>query len=99
MHGTMWMAACAAALLVLSCGGDEFVAGIGNGGNKIYSSPIDEVVDTLGQDPAVPPVTDEMLRAAFDAIVRRAGDGDPEAVMVLYRVAAEQREAKQDGTE
>jgi hypothetical protein len=89
------MAACAAVLLALGCGGDEFVAGIGNGGNRIYSSPIDEVVDTLGQDPSVPPVTDAMLRAAFDAIVRRAGDGDPEAVMVLYRVAAQQREPKE----
>lgn len=95
MTRATWMTACGAALLALGCGGDEYVAGIGNGGNRIYTHPIDEVVETLGEDPSVPPVTDEMLRAGFDAILRRAGEGDPEAVMVLFRVAAVQREPKQ----
>ena len=94
MTRSTWKAALAAALLALGCGGDQFVSGLGNGGNHFYTNQLDQVAAVLAKSPAVPQVGDETLRAAFDAIARRAGDGDPEAVMVLFKVAAAQREPK-----
>lgn len=82
-----------AAAAVLSCGiGDEFVTGVGNGGNRFYATPvIDDLAEQLAGNAVVPPVTDEMLRTAFDAIAGRAAAGDPDAALILFRVAEEQR--------
>jgi hypothetical protein len=99
MSNSMHNAAAAAALagfLGLGCGGENLVTGIGNGGSRIYASQLDQVVEVLAESSAVPQISDDQLRGAFDAIARRAGDGDPEAVMVLFRVAAEQRESKRE---
>jgi hypothetical protein len=79
---------------LVSCwgAGDGFVAGIGNGGTRIYANPVlDEVVDALAADPELPTITDEMLLAGFDAIRRHAAEGDPQAVLILYQVAERQR--------
>jgi len=80
---------------LFACGiGDDFVSGFGNGGNHFYASPvIDELAEQLAGSAAVPPVTDEMLRTAFDAIAAGAADGDAEAALILFRVAEAQREA------
>ena len=75
------------------CGiGDRLIAGFVNSSNRIYTDPTQELAEVLARHPGVPPVTDEMLAAGFDAIRRRASDGDPDAVLILYRVADRQRE-------
>jgi hypothetical protein len=81
---------------MLSCGlGDDFVSGIGNGGNRFYATPvIDELAEQLASNAVVQPVTDEMLRRAFDAIAERAAAGDADAALILFRVAEEQRKAQ-----
>jgi len=85
------------ALLGLSslfgCGiGDTMITGLGNGGNRIYADPVlDEVVDVLAESASVPRVSDEMLQSGFDAIQRRASEGDAQSVLILYRVAERQR--------
>jgi len=80
---------------VLACGvGDDIVSGVGNGGNRFYATPvIDELAEQLASNAVVAPVTDEMLRTAFDAIAERAANGDPDAALILFRVAEEQRRA------
>jgi hypothetical protein len=74
------------------CGmGDRLITGFVNSANHIYTDPTQELAETLGRHPGVPPVTDEMLAVGFDAILRRASAGDPDAVLILYRVAERQR--------
>ena len=84
------------AAALLACGlGDEIVSGIGNGGNRFYATPvIDELAEYLASNAVVEPVTDEMLRSAFDAIGKRAANGDPDAALILFRLAEEQRKAQ-----
>ncbi len=84
------------AAAMFACGvGDDFVSGIGNGGNRFYATPvIDELAEQLGSSAVVQPVTDQMLRRAFDAIVERAVAGDADAALILFRVAEEQRKAQ-----
>jgi hypothetical protein len=80
---------------IVGCGnGDRLVAGVGNSGNRLYTNPIDEVAEVLAETAAVPRVSDETLVQGFEAIQRRALEGDAEAVLILFRVAEEQR--KQD---
>ena len=83
---------------VLACGiGDDVVTGLGNGGNRFYAPPvIDELAEHLAANAVVAAVTDDMLRTAFDAISARAADGDPEAALILFRVAEEQRRAENE---
>lgn len=84
------------ATAVFACGfGDHVVTGLGNGGNRFYAAPVmDELAEELAGNAVVPPVTDEMLRTAFDAIAERAAGGDSEAALILFRVAEEQRKAQ-----
>jgi hypothetical protein len=81
------------ATATLACGvGDDVVTGLGNGGNRFYATPVmDELAEELAGNAVVPPVTDEMLRTAFDAIAERSAAGNPEAAFILFRVAEEQR--------
>jgi hypothetical protein len=81
-----------------ACGlGDDVVTGLGNGGNRFYATPgMDELAEQLAGNAVVPPVTDEMLRTAFEAIASRAANGDPDAALILFRVAEEQRKAQSD---
>jgi len=79
-----------------ACGiGDDVVTGFGNGGNRFYATSVmDELAQQLAKGAVVPPVTDEMLRTAFDAIAGRAESGDPDAALILFRVAEEQRKVQ-----
>lgn len=88
----------AVATAALACGiGDDLVSGVGNGGNRFYASPVmDELPRQLAESAVVPPVTDQMLRTAFDAIADRAESGDPDAALILFRLAEEQRKAESD---
>lgn len=81
-----------------ACGvGDHVVTGLGNGGNRFYATPVmDELAEQLAANAVVPPVTDEMLRTAFDSIAGRAASGDPDAALILFRVAEEQRKAQSE---
>lgn len=84
----------ALSLALASCGGE--IVGIGNSSNVIAADVLDRVAQELAGAPAIPAVSDEDLRAAFAAIRERALGGDPEAALVLLRVAAYQREESED---
>ena len=87
------MIAAGTAVALLGCGaGDAVVTGIGNGGNHFYAdSVIKKLALELARQDFVPEVTDEMLGASFDAIVENAREGDPDAALLLFRVAEAQR--------
>ena len=93
MHPAKHLMLLGVAVGVLACGiGDDVVSGFGNGGNRFYATPvIDELAEQLASNAVVAPVTDEMLETAFDAIAERAANGDPDAALILFRVAEEQR--------
>ena len=74
-------------------GGETVVSGFGNGGNIIRTDELERVAEELASQPAIPAVSDDDLRAAFAAIREHALAGDPDAALVLLRVAARQREA------
>jgi hypothetical protein len=92
------LALLAVSAAALACGvGDGLVSGVGNGGNRFYATPVmDELAEQLAGSAVVPPVTDEMLGTAFDAIAGRAESGDPDAALILFRVAEAQRKGKSD---
>jgi hypothetical protein len=79
---------------VAGCGGE--IVGIGNGGNRIGQGATEEVAEALAKHPGTPRVTDAELTRIFAAIFERATDGDPEAALIVLRVAEEQREADED---
>ena len=85
-----------ASLLVLAsaCGGarDTAIIGLGNGGNHITADPIAKVANALAELEATPDVTDEMIVRVFSAILEKAEAGEPEAALIVLRVAEEQRE-------
>jgi hypothetical protein len=85
-----------ASLLALgsACGGcgDTAIVGLGNGGNHITTDPIAKVADALAELEATPEVTDEMIARVFSAILEKAQAGEPEAALIVLRVAEEQRE-------
>jgi hypothetical protein len=76
-------------------GGETVVSGIGNSGNVIGTNVSDQLAEELAQSPAIPPVSDDDLLAAWNAIRDKARSGDPDATLVVLRVAAEQREEKE----
>lgn len=80
---------------VTGCGGGEIV-GIGNSGNRIGEGVPEEVAEALAKHPETPRVTDAELTRIFAAILERATGGDPEAALIVLRVAEEQREADAD---
>ncbi len=86
------------AVAALGCGGGRTaVIGLGNSGNRIVENGLlEEVADALAEHPGTPEVTDEMLVEIFPAILRRASAGDPEAALVVFLVAEEQR--KEEGS-
>jgi len=83
----------------LGCGGGRTaVIGLGNSGNRIVEGGLlHEVADALADHPATPEVTDEMLSKIFPALLSRASAGDPEAALVVFLVAEEQRGEDKDG--
>ncbi len=90
--------AAAAALLVASCGGGRTaVVGFGNGGNRIIEGGmLDEVADALAEYEGTPRVSDETLVQVFAGVLSRATRGEPEAALIVFRVAERQREATDD---
>ncbi len=88
--------ACALALLAAtSCGGGAGSAvGFSNGGNKIIESGgiAELVAEALAEHPGTPPINDEALAEIFGAILDHARDGDPEAALIVFRVAEKQRQ-------
>ena len=69
------------------------MTGVGNGGNKFFVDGVnDELAEQLANHEAIPQVTDEMLVTAFRSIAARASEGDPEASLILFRVADQQRD-------
>ena len=80
------------AIAVFGCFGENVINGIGNGGNDIGQGVLDRVAHELAGQSAIPAVGDDDLRTAFDAIREHARSGDPDAALVLLRVAAIQRE-------
>ena len=89
----VYVALAGAALCTLGCGRDKLVTGIANSGNVFYANPvIDELAQRLADSDATPPVTDAMLLESFRAIADGAAKGQPEAALILFRVAEAQRE-------
>ncbi len=76
----------------ISCGGR--VVGVGNGGNRIFEAGgiAEALAEELAEDAATPEITDELLAEIFQSTVTHARAGDPEAALIVFRVAAEQRE-------
>ena len=76
---------------LVACGGD--VVGIGNDGTRVIEGcALEEVAEALAANAATPHVTDEVLTSIFSAILERATQGDPEAALIVLRVAEEQRQ-------
>ena len=76
-------------------GGESMIRGMGNGGNTIYTNGLaDEVAELIVRSSAVPLITDDELRSTYLAIRDRAGGGDVNAAMVVFRVAEIQRAAR-----
>lgn len=82
----------------LERGGSIIIMGVGNSGNRFDTpSASDELADFLARQPGTTPVTHKELAATFEALRRRAMEGDPEAALVLIKVAREQqRQAEQE---
>jgi hypothetical protein len=75
---------------MLSCGGE--IVGFGNSGNRLVQGGVsDEVAEALAAQPGTELVTDETLAQIFAAILGRATRGDPEAALIILKVAQEQR--------
>jgi hypothetical protein len=90
--GARRLALLVAAVAFGGCFGENVINGIGNGGNDIGTGVLDRVAHELARQSAIPTVGDDDLRTAFDAIRDHARSGDPDAALVLLRVAAIQRE-------
>ena len=91
--------AMAAVFLAASCGGGRTaVVGFGNGGNRIVEkgSILDEVAEVLAEYEGTPRVSDETIVQIFAAMVSRASRGEPEAALIVLRVAERQREPSDD---
>jgi len=70
------------------------IGGFGNSANQIFAGGVgDELAAALAAEPTTPKVTDEMLVAIYAAILERAESGDPEAALVILKVADAQRRA------
>jgi len=83
----------AVAALGCGAGADTVISGFGNNDNVIGANVLERVAHELAGQSAIPAVSDDDLRAAFDAIREHARSGDPDAALVLLRVAAIQRGA------
>jgi hypothetical protein len=74
------------------------VVGLGNGGNRILESGgiAEAIAVELAQHAGTPEISNELLAEIFQSIVTHAREGNPEAALIVFRVAAEQR-AKEEG--
>jgi hypothetical protein len=71
------------------------IQGAGNSGNRIYLDPVrDELAAAIAAHAQTAAITDEELAATVEAIRRRAGKGNLQAALVLFRIAEMQRSKK-----
>ena len=78
-----------------SGGGRTAVIGFGNHGNSLGAGELgEEVAEALADSEATPRVTDKMIADIFGAILKGAEEGNPEAALIVLKVAEEQREAE-----
>jgi hypothetical protein len=76
-------------------GGETVISGLGNSDNYIGSAATwDSLADELADYEGTPAVSDEDLQLAYAAIRRHALEGELEAVLVLLKLAEEQRAAE-----
>jgi hypothetical protein len=70
------------------------VVGWGNGGNEIFEAgeTVEALADRLAEHAGTPEISDELLTEIFGSIVAHARAGDPEAALIVFSVAAAQRE-------
>ncbi len=82
-------------LMQLGCGGgagEAAFVGIGNSGNHIGTDDLlDEVAAALFALETTPDVTDQVLREIYASVLHRAREGDPDAALIVLRVAEMQR--------
>ena len=90
---------CVLAILAGGCsgGGRTAVIGFSNDGNSLGAGEVvDELAEVLALNDGTPRVTDDMVAEVFGAILAGARKGDPEAALIVLKVAEAQREAGQD---
>jgi hypothetical protein len=81
-------------LLLSGCGGGETAfVGVGNSGNYVVTSELDEVAKLLSEHESTPQVGDAVLVEIFQAILAKARDGDPSSARIIFDVARRQRDA------
>ena len=88
--------AAAAALLVACGGGSNSFVGVGNSGNRIFASELDQLAEQLHAAPGIPRVEERDLARIYQALVQRAREGDPAAARVVLGLAELQREAEEE---
>jgi hypothetical protein len=81
----------AVVLLGSAFGCNDSLIGIGNNDNNLGAGRADEVAEALAALDSTPPVTDEDVQGIFRTVLRKAGEGDPEAALIILRLAARQR--------
>ena len=92
---TMASIALLCAALSAGCGfgaGDAVFSGVGNSGNHLYANSVNALAQELAKSDVVPAITDDSLKRIFVTLARRAEEGDVDAALVIFRVAASQRE-------
>ena len=86
-------------VLAIGCsgGGETAVIGFANDGNTLSTDGnAEEVAEALADSEATPVVTDDMIAQIFGAILNHAREGDPEAALIVLKVAEAQREAEEE---
>jgi len=68
------------------------IGGFGNSENRIFAGGVgDELAAALADRPSTPEVTEAQLGRIYAAILERAEGGDPEAALIVLKVADAQR--------
>lgn len=73
-----------------------YIQGAGNSGNRIYLEGFaDELATLLAQREDCPQITDDELMTMMKAVREQAFAGDPQATLVMFRLAQLQRQKTQ----
>jgi hypothetical protein len=81
-------------------GGETVVSGFGNSGNFFGGDPeVELMAKALANYPQTPKITDEDLGKIFSVIQEQAINGDPRSAVIIYRLAARQRQAENEEKE
>ena len=79
-----------------SGGGRTAVIGFGNRDNNLGGGAIaEQLAEALAESEGQPEVTNEMIAEIFGAILKHAREGNPEAALIVLKIAEEQREAEE----